>query len=139
MDITFTPAKHWGARRLVDQKRGYGGYVLQFRNRRLYVCGDSAWFDGFEEIGTKFQPEIAILPIGAYDNPSGRDHHISPEEAVRAFLALKAKTLIPMHFGTYRLSYEPLEEPPQRLMKAAAQAGCLSHVHFLTEGLPEIV
>lgn len=138
LEIIFTPAKHWGARQLIDQNRGYGGYILGIPERRLYVCGDSAWFDGFRKIGKNFQPDIAVLPIGAYDNPSGRDHHISPEEAVRAFIDLKAKTLIPMHFGTYRMSYEPLDEPPQRLMKAAAEAGCLSHIHFLTEGLPEI-
>ncbi|MGF1678592.1 MAG: MBL fold metallo-hydrolase [Candidatus Methylacidiphilales bacterium] len=138
LSITFTPAKHWGARRLVDRRRGYGGFVIEHAGRTVYICGDSAWFSGFKEIGKRFRPEIAILPIGAYDNPSGRDHHISPEEAVRAFIDLKANTLVPMHFGTYRLSYEPMEEPPQRLMRAAAEAGCISHLHFMTEGLPQV-
>jgi len=138
LEITFTPARHWGARALVDRQRGYGGFALRWGERTVYTSGDTAWFDVFTEIGQRCHPELALLPIGAYDNPSGKDHHISPEQAVDAFLALKAKTLIPMHFGTYRLSYEPMEEPPQRLMKAAAEAGCLAHVHFLTEGLPEV-
>ncbi len=136
--ITFTPAKHWGARRVIDKDRGYGGFGIQYRNRSIYICGDSAWFDGFKEIGERLQPQIALMPIGAYDNPSGRDHHISPEQAVQAFQDLQAEKLIPMHYGTYRMSYEPVEEPPQRLLAAAAQSGCLSNLHFMTEGVPEV-
>lgn len=138
LTITFTPAKHWGARRLLDRHRGYGGFALQWHGRTLYHAGDTAWFDGFQEIGRKLKPEIALLPIGAYENPSSRDHHISPEQAVEAFRELGASTLIPMHFGTYRMSYERHHEPPQRLMNAAARAGILPRVRFLTEGMPTV-
>lgn len=78
LKITFTPAKHWGARRVVDKQRGYGGFCIEYQGRKIYACGDSAWFEGFKEIGDRLQPEIALMPIGAYDNPSGREHHISP-------------------------------------------------------------
>ncbi|MDX6767364.1 MAG: MBL fold metallo-hydrolase [Candidatus Methylacidiphilales bacterium] len=138
LDITFTPAKHWGARKILDQHRGYGGFALTWQGRTVYHAGDSAWFDGFTEIGRRLRPEIALLPIGAYENPSSRDHHISPEEAVEAFRELGARTLIPMHFGTYRLSYERHHEPPQRLMLAASQAGILPQLRFLTEGMPAV-
>jgi L-ascorbate metabolism protein UlaG (beta-lactamase superfamily) len=138
LHLTFTPAKHWGARRLVDRHRGYGGFLIRHGKRSVYACGDSAWFDGFTLIGARLRPEIALLPIGAYENPSGRDHHMSPEQAIHAFLALRARTLIPMHFGTYRLSYEPMHEPPQRLLRAAADAGILPKVQFLIEGLPRV-
>jgi len=138
LEITFTPAKHWGARRLIDRHRGYGGFALTWHGRTIYHAGDTAWFDGFREIGTRLRPEIALLPIGAYENPSGRDHHISPEQAMDAFRDLGAQTLIPMHFGTYRMSYEAQHEPPQRLMNAAARAGLLPQVRFLTEGMPTV-
>ena len=63
--VTFTPSKHWGARTLRDSHRGYGGFVLEHQGRKIYHAGDSAYFDGFKEIGKKLSPEIALLPIGA--------------------------------------------------------------------------
>lgn len=138
LEITFTPAKHWGARKIIDSHRGYGGFALKWQDRTIYHAGDTAWFDGFTEIGSRLHPEIALLPIGAYENPSSRDHHISPEQAIDAFRNLKSRLLIPMHFGTYRLSFEQHHEPPQRLMKAAAHAGLLPQLRFLTEGMPTV-
>ena len=107
--MTLTPCHHWGARMLHDQHRGFGGFVLVGgRSGRVFHCGDTAYFDGFAEIGRRCPVEIALLPIGAYDTPSQRAVHMNPEEAVRAFVELGAKTLVPMHYGTFRLSYEPL-------------------------------
>ncbi len=138
LKIIFTPAKHWGARVLHDSHRGYGGFVVEYEGRRVYHCGDSAYFPGFKEIGARLSPEIALLPIGAYEPPSFRDVHMGPEEAVRAFTELKARTFVPMHFGTYRLSYEPMHEPAQRLMLAGTKAGILPNIRFLVEGLPQV-
>jgi len=138
LKITFTPAKHWGARVLHDQHRGYGGFVIEFEGRQVYHCGDSAYFSGFSEIGRRLAPEIALLPIGAYEPPSFRDVHMGPEEAVKAFLELKSKTFVPMHFGTYRMSYEPMHEPAQRLMLAGSNAGVLQQIRFLVEGMPQV-
>ncbi len=138
LQITFVPAKHWGARTVTDKNRGYGGYVMSFQGRSVYHCGDTAYFDGFPEIGERCQPEIVLMPIGAYDNPSGRDHHISPEKAALAFTEMKGKILVPMHFGTFRMSYEKQHEPPQRLMKASAELGVLHQVRFLMEGMPQV-
>ncbi|MEM9443957.1 MAG: MBL fold metallo-hydrolase [Verrucomicrobiota bacterium] len=138
LKITFTPAKHWGARMVLDRHRLYGGYIIEYQGRKIYHCGDSAYFEGFKEIGRRESPEIALLPIGAYEPPSFRDHHITPEQAVEAFQELNSKRLIPMHYGTYRLSYEPMHEPPQRLMQAAAAKGILPNLTFLTEGLPQV-
>jgi L-ascorbate metabolism protein UlaG (beta-lactamase superfamily) len=138
LKITFTPAKHWGARVLHDSHRGYGGYVVEFEGRQVYHCGDSAYFSGFREIGRRLAPEIALLPIGAYDPPSGRDHHMGPEQAVQAFKELQSKLLIPMHFGTYRLSYEPMHEPAERLKLAGAHGDVLHNIRFLSEGMPQV-
>ena len=138
LKITFTPAKHWGARVLHDRHRGYGGYVIEFEGRQIYHCGDSAYFSGFREIGRRIAPEIALLPIGAYEPPSFRDVHMGPEQAVQAFREIKARTFVPMHFGTYRLSYEPMHEPAQRLMLAGSEAGILKDIRFLIEGMPQV-
>lgn len=138
LSITLTPCHHWGARMLHDQHRGFGGFSLAARGRSVFHCGDTAYFDGFKEIGRRCPTEIALLPIGAYDAPSGRAVHMNPEEAVQAFLELGARTLVPMHYGTFRLSYEPLEEPPLRLLAKAKEAGVESRVAVMEEGRPGV-
>jgi L-ascorbate metabolism protein UlaG (beta-lactamase superfamily) len=138
LKITLTPAHHWGARMLHDSHRGFGGYVIEAGGRTIFHCGDTAYFDGFAEIGERFPIDIALLPIGAYDPPTGRDVHMNPEEAVVAFIELKAKRLVPMHYGTFRLSYEPLDEPPQRLLACARKHGIEDKVSILTEGQPVV-
>ncbi len=138
LKITFTPAKHWGARVLVDKHRGYGGFCIEYEGRSIYHCGDSTYFSGFREIGRRLAPEIALMPIGAYEPPSFRDVHMGPEQAVQAFAELKSKTFVPMHFGTYRLSYEPMHEPAQRLMVAGNNAGMFHQIRFLIEGMPQV-
>lgn len=138
LSVTHTPAQHWGARMLRDFHRGFGGYVIRSAQHSLYHAGDTAYFDGFREIGRRLHPELALLPIGAYHPPHYRNVHTSPEDALQAFLDLKAKTMIPMHYGTFRLSYEPMEEPLQRLRTAATAAGVSDRVLVLEEGKTKI-
>ena len=136
--ITLTPCHHWGARMLHDSHRGFGGFVIEAGGRTIFHCGDTAYFEGFREIGERFKIDVALLPIGAYDPPSGREVHMNPEEALQAFVELKAKRLVPMHYGTFRLSYEPMEEPPLRLRQHAEKQGLAEQISFLTEGQPVI-
>jgi L-ascorbate metabolism protein UlaG (beta-lactamase superfamily) len=138
LKVTLTPARHWGARVLHDTHRGFGGFHIEYAGRSVFHCGDSAWFEGFREIGERLPVEIALLPIGAYDAPTKRDVHMNPEEAIDAFLQLRASTLVPMHFGTFRLSYEPLHEPPERLIRHAAEKNILDRVRILKEGEPQV-
>ena len=134
--ITLTPCHHWGARVLHDSHRGFGGYIIEAAGRTIYHCGDTAYFDGFKEIGERFKIDVALLPIGAYDPPSGREVHMNPEDALRAFLELGAERMVPMHYGTFRLSYEPLDEPPARLLAAARHHGLEERISVMTEGQP---
>jgi L-ascorbate metabolism protein UlaG (beta-lactamase superfamily) len=134
LTITLTPACHWGARLLHDQYRGFGGFLIQYNGKTVFHCGDSAYFPGFHEIGDRASIDIALLPIGAYDTLSGRDAHMNPEEALKAFQELKAKRFIPMHYGTFRLGYEPLDEPPERLMESALKKGLQDSISILREG-----
>lgn len=139
LTITLTPCHHWGARVLHDQHRGFGGFVLSTaQGRSVFHCGDTAYFDGFKEIGRRVPVEIALLPIGAYDAPSKRAVHMNPEEAVQAFLDLGAQRLVPMHYGTFRLSYEPLSEPPARLLARARESGVAEKVFLMKEGEPGV-
>lgn len=132
--ITMTPAHHWGARLFHDEHRGFGGFLIEYSGRTVFHCGDSAWFDGFSEIGERWKIDMALLPIGAYDAPTGRDVHMNPEEALRAFKALKAGMMIPMHYGSFRLGFEPMEEPPDRLLGHARAQGIEDRIKILSEG-----
>ncbi len=134
LKITLTPCHHWGARVLHDSHRGFGGFVIEVNNRSIFHCGDTAYFDGFKEIGQRHNIDIALLPIGAYDPPSGREVHMNPEEAVQAFTELGAQRLVPMHYGTFRLSYEPMHEPLERLIACARAQGIENRVSVMTEG-----
>jgi L-ascorbate metabolism protein UlaG (beta-lactamase superfamily) len=138
LEITMTPCKHWGARLFKDTHRGFGGYVIRGGGHALYHSGDTAYFDGFAKIGERLKPEVALLPIGAYRPDSYRGVHTCPEEALQGFLDLGAKRMIPMHYGTFRLSQEPMEEPVERLMAAAMQAGVAGSVCVLPEGETDV-
>ncbi len=137
--VTLTPARHWGARMLRDHHRGYGGYVIEYKGTRLYHAGDTAYFDGFREIGQRFSPDIALLPIGAYRPESFRSVHMDPDEALRAFRELRARWLVPMHYGTFRLSFEDIDEPPRRLSELARQTGLAHQIAMLEEGMPVVL
>jgi L-ascorbate metabolism protein UlaG (beta-lactamase superfamily) len=136
--VTLTPSKHWGARVLRDHHRGYGGFLLEHHGRRIYHAGDSAYFHGFEQIGRRLPPEIALLPIGAYRPESFRRMHMGPDQAIRAFKDLRAKYLVPMHYGTFRLSFEDLDEPPRWLLQVAEAEHLTGHVRILEEGVPVV-
>lgn len=136
--VTFTPSQHWGARTLHDHHRGYGGFVLEHQGRRIYHAGDTAYFDGFKDIGRHLYPEIALLPIGAYHPESFRRVHMGPDEAVRAFRDLRAHWLVPMHYGAFKLSFEELDEPPRWLREIAARESLTQKVRMLDEGVPMV-
>ncbi len=138
LEITHVPARHWGARMVRDMHRGYGGYVLKAGDHSLYHAGDTAYFDGFREIGERLGPEVALLPIGAYHPASYRSVHTSPEDAVQAFVDLGARCMVPMHYGTFRLSHEPVEEPLQRLKLEAKRRRIEKRICVLEEGVTKL-
>lgn len=103
---------------MADMNRAlWGGFVVEGGGARVYHAGDTAYFAGFREIGRRFPAlDAALLPIGAYD-PEWfmRPQHMNPEDAVQAFVDLGARRLLAMHWGTFKLTDEPLDEPPRRL------------------------
>ena len=135
VEVTHVPSRHWGARIVRDVHRGYGGYVVRSGSQSIYHAGDTAYFDGFREIGERPKPEVALLPIGAYHPDSFRRVHTSPEDAIQAFLDLGARWMVPMHYGTFRLSYEPVDEPVERLRADAKRRGVEKKICVLEEGV----
>lgn len=135
LEIIHTPSHHWGARFIHDTHRDYGGYLVRAGGKSVFHCGDSAYFDGFTEIGKRYPIDVALMPIGAYDAPSGRDVHMNPEEAIRAFEDLGAKVLIPMHYATFPLGNEPHDEPLERLLAAADRRGLSDRILIAEEGV----
>jgi L-ascorbate metabolism protein UlaG (beta-lactamase superfamily) len=123
---------------LHDSHRGFGGFIVEAAGRTVFHCGDTAYFEGFREIGTRHEIDVALLPIGAYDPPTGRDVHMNPEEAVQAFLDLGARWMVPMHYGSFRLSYEPLDEPIERLRSCARKHGIADRVAIMSEGIGRV-
>jgi L-ascorbate metabolism protein UlaG (beta-lactamase superfamily) len=116
--VTLVPARHWSRRTWWDHNRTlWGGYVIGSPAAAIYFAGDSAWCDVFAEIGRRIPGlAAALLPIGGYA-PAWfmSQNHLSPEEAGQAFLDSGARVLVPMHWGTFQLTDEPLCEPIARL------------------------
>lgn len=114
-----TPAQHFSQRSLWDgNRRLWASWAVLGRERRFYHGGDTGYFDGFKEIGRRLGPfDVAALPIGAY-LPAAimKWVHTTPEEAVQAFVDLDARTILGMHWGTFDLADEPLDEPPGRML-----------------------
>lgn len=123
MKVVHTPSHHWGARYGADVNRDYGGFLVGSGDRKVFHAGDSAYFEGFKEIGKKEDICVALMPIGAYDAPSGRDVHMNPEEALQAFEDLGAQVMVPMHYGTFPLGNEDPDEPIKRLLIEAKKRG----------------
>jgi L-ascorbate metabolism protein UlaG (beta-lactamase superfamily) len=125
--VTCVPAQHWSMRVPWDRNtRLWGGFVVQSDQGVAYHAGDTALSeDVFRAIGERF-PRIdwAMLPIGAYD-PTWfmSPQHMGPEEAGRAWELLGARNLLAMHWGTFRLTDEPPEEPPARARAWFAKSG----------------
>ena len=86
--------------------------------RRLYFSGDTGYFAGFKEAGQRLGPfDIAAIAIGAYQPPEiMKAVHLTPEEAVQAFIDPQARLLLGIHWGTFDLAEEPIAEPPQRML-----------------------
>jgi len=118
--IYFMPAKHWNRRGALDfNKNLWGSFIIKTNDKTLYFSGDTAYSEHFKEINKIFgEIDYCMLAIGAY-KPQNimKDTHMSPTEALQAFKDLQGKTFIPMHFGTYDLSDEPIGEPARILEK----------------------
>jgi L-ascorbate metabolism protein UlaG (beta-lactamase superfamily) len=123
--ITFLPTQHWSNRYLWDINRTlYGSFMIEADGLNIYFGGDSGYCAYPKQIAELFPNiDIAMIGVGAYTPPfMMRDVHTNPEEAIQLFHDLEAKTLIPMHYGTFDLADEPLGDP-YRILKQAEKEG----------------
>ena len=131
----FKP-KHWGMRYPWEkEERGYNAYLFENDGKSIFFAGDTGYSDLFKEIGSQYSVSLAILPIGAYNNPpTFRPNHMNPDDTVQTFKDLKAEHLIPIHWGNFRLSLEPINEPPTILKSLAKLGGIEDRIHILENG-----
>jgi L-ascorbate metabolism protein UlaG (beta-lactamase superfamily) len=141
LPITLTPAQHFSARGLTDRNRAlWGGFLLAIGGRRVFFAGDTAYASFFRDIRTRLGPiDLALLPIGAYEPRWFMQAlHMNPAEAVRAHLDLEASTSVGMHFGTFQLTTEAIDEP-QRALDEACRARGVPPSQFVTIAFGESV
>jgi L-ascorbate metabolism protein UlaG (beta-lactamase superfamily) len=124
--VTAVPVQHWSKRSPLERNsRLWAGWAVEAGGRRFLFVGDTGYADVFKEIGERLGPfHLAAIPIGAYE-PRWfmKRHHVSPEEAVRIHRDVRSVKSVGIHWGTFALTDEPLDEPPERLRDALRDAG----------------
>jgi L-ascorbate metabolism protein UlaG (beta-lactamase superfamily) len=124
LQFTFTPAQHWSARSLFDQNLTlWGGWMMK-GSRQILLTGDTGYSKDFQDIYQRLGAvDVALIPIGAY-SPRWfmKQQHIDTTEAVQIHQDLHAKMSLPVHWGTFKLSDEPMNEPPEKLREALQKA-----------------
>ncbi len=118
--IYALPVKHYSGRSLYETQSIPQSYLVQ-GTKNIFFCGDSGLTPVFQDIGKTFSIALALLPIGCYKPKSFRSIHMGPEDALEAMRMLGAKRMIPIHWGAFRLSLEPVEDPPKRFLRLLAE------------------
>jgi L-ascorbate metabolism protein UlaG (beta-lactamase superfamily) len=115
--IEAIEVNHWGARKLTDKHRGYGGFLIEKNGKAIVFGGDTAYTNGFRQLASRTKIDLAILPIGAYDPYIYA--HANPEQSWAMAQQMGATYILPMHHSTFRLSHEPVKEPITRMLSVA--------------------
>ncbi len=126
LTLTCVPAQHFAQRTLWDgNRRLWSGWALAGREKRLFFAGDTGYYDVFKEVGARLGPfDLAAISSGAYLPPAiMKMTHTPPEESLRLFADVRAKAFLAIHWGTFDLADEPIEEPPARLTAEARRLG----------------
>lgn len=132
MTITLTPARHWSIRQFLPSDKDqslWGGFVVSHADQSIFFAGDTGYAPVFKEIGQRLGPfALAILPIGAYEP---RDYlkaqHGNPDDAAQMHIDLRAQVSLPIHWGTFILSGEPIQQPAKDLAQALENRGISEH------------
>jgi len=124
--MTCLPAQHW-SRRIGQGTNAtlWCSWLLDSGEHRFYFAGDTGYFHGFAEFARRFGPiDVAMLPIGAYEPRWFMQYqHMDPAGAHQAFKDLRARYMLPMHWGTFDLTDEPIDEAPRELRRVIEAAG----------------
>ncbi|MBW1679780.1 MAG: MBL fold metallo-hydrolase [Deltaproteobacteria bacterium] len=137
-EIMLIPCNHWTMRNpLVGPNHSlWGSYLIKTASGlTIFIAGDAAYFNGYQELGREFSIDLAIFNLGAYE-PRWfmAESHMNPAETVRAFQELRANRLLIVHWGTFRLGDEPVHFPPLDIRKEMAKEGLLDLLVLLNHG-----
>jgi L-ascorbate metabolism protein UlaG (beta-lactamase superfamily) len=136
-DVTVTalPARHDGRRGPLDPRwRGALGYFVKTAEVGAYYAGDTGYFSGFGDLGRRFAPDVALLPVAGYLPLPQRSEHMSPLDAIAAFEELGARLLVPIGHRAFPLGYEDLDAPAAWLRTLAVDRGYADRVRALAAG-----
>jgi len=124
LQLKCTPAQHFSGRGFTDRaKTLWSSWVIQSSTENIFFSGDSGYGSHFKEIGEKFGPfDFAMLECGQY-NELWKEIHMMPEEAAQAGVDVKAKKIMPIHWGAFKLAMHPWTEPVERVSKKASELG----------------
>jgi L-ascorbate metabolism protein UlaG (beta-lactamase superfamily) len=116
LHLTSLRPAHWGARTAVDRQRGYNSYLVRDDSHGVLLAGDTAYTEAFDRLTNL---TLAVLGIGSYE--PWEHAHATPEQAWRMFIGSGARHLLPVHHSTFPLGDEHVDEPMQRLLRAAGE------------------
>ena len=136
--FTLLPCNHWTMRSPISgpNRSLWGSYLIRLASGyTIYISGDTAYFDGFEQLGREYKIDLAIFNVGAYEPrwfmaPS----HMNPRETVQAFKELNADKMLIIHWGTFRLGNEPVYFPPIQVKEELRKEGLLDRLVDLKHG-----
>jgi L-ascorbate metabolism protein UlaG (beta-lactamase superfamily) len=133
LEIIAVPVQHWSKRSIFSRNKTlWAGWVIKANDFRFIFVGDTGYTPQFKEIGEKLGPfDLAAIPIGAYE-PRWfmAKHHVNPAESVQIHRDIGSKKSVAIHWGTFMLTDEPLDEPPKKL-DAALQENQIPTEDFL--------
>ncbi len=126
LEVIAVPVHHWSQRTPFSRNTTlWAGWVIRSEGFSFFFCGDTGYSPIFKEIGRRLGPfDLSAIPIGAYE-PRWfmRYYHVSPEEAVQIHLDIGSRKSVAIHWGTFMLTDEPLDEPPKKLRNAIKEKG----------------
>lgn len=138
LTIICTPAQHYSSRGLFDYKETlWSSWSVIGPKHRIFYSGDTGYADHFQQIGNRLGPfDLGIIKIGQYGpGASWIYSHMDPEEAVKAHLAVQAKRMLPVSWGTFNIAFHDWDEPIKRAVQAANE----NNVDLVTPRVGEVV
>ena len=138
--VSLTPCHHWGARLLHDSHRGFGGFVIEAEGRSIFHCGDSAYFEGFAEIGKRFDDrDRAPADRRLRRAEPARSAHESGGSGAALFSNCARRNWCRCITALSASATNRCDEPPARLLSCAREHGIEEKVLVMTEGTPVVL
>jgi len=138
LEVKLLPCKHWTMRNplLGANDSLCGSFLIKTSSgKTICISGDTSYFRGFQEIGREFYIDLAIINLGGYSHGIPRFMaHLNSRQAVKSFRELRAKQLLIVHWGSFRLTAEPVHFPPIHLKQEMAKSGIADRLVHLNHG-----